>query len=159
MNQDRLAESEGLRTHNVFRHALVEKADVYRAILGVFVRAREQFITHLRPAEVARTVGGGEEEIEAALRQLRLWGNLEATQDNAEQSSLEAFYRLRFLYALSAAGEAAERALAVFEETLSQPGELQTAALRDIRTIWKGFACCSKIHHRMRPSSTHCYSL
>jgi hypothetical protein len=104
-------------------------------------------------------IGGSEDEVEAALRQLRLWGNLEATQDNAEQSSLEAFYRLRFLYALSAAGEAAERALAVFEETLSQPGELQTAALRDIRTIWKGFACCSKIHHRMRPSSTHCYSL
>jgi len=36
------------------------------------------------------------------------------------------------LYALSLSGEAAERALAVFEKTLHQPGELQTAALRDI---------------------------
>ena len=132
MTQDQLAEGEGLRTHYVFRHVLVEKAELYRAILEVFVRSREQFITHLRSAEVARAIGGSEDEVEAALRQLRLWGNLEATQDNAEQSSLEAFYRLRFLYALSAAGEAAERALAVFEETLSQPGELQTAALRDI---------------------------
>src|SRR5439155_19473697 len=42
------------------------------------------------------------------------------------------FSRSGFLYALSAAGEAAERALAVFEETVHQPGELQTAALRDI---------------------------
>lgn len=123
---------EGLKTHSVFRHVLVEKAELYRAILMAFSRAREQFITHLRPAEIARTVVCDVEEVDAALRQLRIWGNLEATQDNAEQASLEAFYRVHFLYAMSVAGEAAERALAVFEEMLHQPGELQAAALRDI---------------------------
>ena len=128
-----LTDSEGgLRTHAVFRHALVEKAEHYRAILGVFVRSREQFITHLRPAEVACWMDSDEEETENALRMLRQWGNLEATQDSAEATTLEEIYRSRFLYALSAEGEAAERALAVFEETLHQPGELQTAALRDI---------------------------
>lgn len=133
MNEESLAGTgEGLRTHTVFTHVLVAKAELYRAILGVFVHSREQFITHLRPAEVARSIGRNEDETESALRQLRLWGNLEATQDNAEQASLEEFYRVHFLYALSASGEAAERALAVFEETLHQPGELQTAALRDI---------------------------
>jgi uncharacterized protein (TIGR02677 family) len=101
-------------------------------MLEVFVRSREQFITHLRPTEVPRSVDRDQEEVENALRQLRLWGNLEATQDNAEQASLEEFYRVHLLYALSLSGEAAERALAVFEETLHQPGELQTAALRDI---------------------------
>lgn len=110
----------------------MEKAEFYRAILAVFSRSREQFITHLRPGEIARTLDAEEEEVDSALRQLRIWGNLEATQDNAEQPSLEAFYRVHFLYALSVAGEAAERALAVFEETLHQPGELQAAALRDI---------------------------
>jgi uncharacterized protein (TIGR02677 family) len=122
----------GLRTHTVFAHVLMKNAELYRAILEVFVRSREQFITHLRPAEVARSVDRDQEEVENALRQLRLWGNLEATQDNAEQASLEEFYRVHLLYALSLSGEAAERALAVFEETLHQPGELQTAALRDI---------------------------
>ena len=92
----------------------------------------EQFITHLRPAEVARSIDSGEEETDNALRMLQQWGNLEATQDSAEVATLEEIYRSRFLYSLSAEGEAAERALAVFEETLHQPGELQTAALRDI---------------------------
>jgi uncharacterized protein (TIGR02677 family) len=124
--------AEGLRTHTVFTHVLVVKAELYRAILEVFVRSREQFMTHLRPAEVARRIGCNEEETENALRMLQQWGNLEATQDSAEAAALEEFYRSRFLYALSAAGEAAERALAVFEETVRQPGELQTAALRDI---------------------------
>ena len=112
---------EGLKTHTVFAHVLVAKAELYRASLGYFVQAREQFITQLRPTEVAREIGREKEEIEVALRQLRIWGNLEATQDNAEQASLEEFYRVHFLYALSEAGEAAERALAVFEETLHQP--------------------------------------
>ena len=124
--------SAGLKTHTVFTHVLVVKAELYRTILEVFVRSREQFITHLRPAEVARRIGCDEEEMENALRMLQQWGNLEATQDSAEAVALEEFYRSRFLYALSASGEAAERALAVFEETVHQPGELQTAALRDI---------------------------
>jgi len=123
---------EGLVTHTVFTHVLVAKAELYRSILKVFVHSREQFMTHLRPAEVARRIGCDEEEMENALRMLHQWGNLETTQDSAEAVALEEFYRSRFLYALSAAGEAAERALAVFEETVRQPGELQTAALRDI---------------------------
>jgi uncharacterized protein (TIGR02677 family) len=122
----------GLRTHSVFTHVLVNKAELYRAILGAFLRSREQFIIHLRPAEVARMVECAEEDADEALGALERWGNLDATQDNAEVTSVEEFYRTRFLYQLSARGEAAERALSVFEETLHQPGELQTAALRDI---------------------------
>lgn len=133
MNDEPLAGTGGgLKTHSVFTHVVVVKAELYRAILDIFVRSREQFTTHLRPAEVARAIGFSEEETENALRMLQQWGNLEATQDSAEAGELKDFYRSRFLYALSAAGEAAERALAVFEETVHQPGELQTAALRDI---------------------------
>lgn len=97
MREDQPTEAnEGLKTHSVFRHALVEKAEFYRAILAVFSRSREQFITHLRPREIARTLDAEEEDVDLALRQLRIWGNLEATQDNAEQPSLEAFYRVHF---------------------------------------------------------------
>ncbi len=103
----------GLRTHTVFAHVLMKNAELYRAILEVFVRSREQFINHLRPAEVALSIGRDQEEIDNALRQLRLWGNLEATQDNAEQTSLEEFYRVHLLYGLSLSGEAAERAESV----------------------------------------------
>jgi len=123
---------DGLKTHAVFRHVVVEKAEMYRQILGEFVRAREHFITHLRPSEVAHSIGENEEETDTALRMLRKWGNLETTQDSAEAVVLEEFYRSRFLYALSREGEAAEQALTVFQETLVQPGELQAVALRDI---------------------------
>lgn len=123
---------EGLKSHSVFSHVLVAKAVLYRSILEVFVQSREQFMTHLRPGEVARRIGCDEEETSNALRMLQQWGNLEATLDSAEAVALEEFYRSRFLYALSVRGEAAERALVVFDETLNQPGELQTAALRDI---------------------------
>ncbi|HEY0790163.1 MAG TPA: TIGR02677 family protein [Chthoniobacterales bacterium] len=139
MRNEQTAEiGNGLRTHTVFTHVLVEKAELYRMILEGFVRAREQFITHLRPAEVAREIGCNDEEAENALRKLQQWGNVEATQDSAEAVSIDEFYRSRFLYALSAAGEAAERALAIFEETLHRPGELQTAALRDITEFLEG---------------------
>src|ERR1700680_4543503 len=120
----------GLRTHTVFAHVLMKNAELYRAILEVFVRSREQFITHLRPTEVALSVDRDQEEIENALRQLRLWGNLEATQDNAEQASLEEFYRVHLLYALSLSGEAAERALAVCLRRMISPRRFSTSNAR-----------------------------
>jgi hypothetical protein len=57
MEVEELTGSEtGLRTHSVFAHVLMKNAELYRAILEVFVRSREQFITHLRPLEVALSV-------------------------------------------------------------------------------------------------------
>jgi len=72
------------------------------------------------------------ESISSALQQLRVWGNLDDTADNADAATIEEFYQRRRLYQLSAAGEAAEQALAIFTEYLHRPGELQTAALEDI---------------------------
>ncbi|HEV8649200.1 MAG TPA: DUF2397 family protein, partial [Actinomycetes bacterium] len=43
------------------------------------------------------------------------------------------FYRTRYLYQLSAEGEAAELALAAYDEALGNRGELQSVALEDIR--------------------------
>jgi uncharacterized protein (TIGR02677 family) len=126
----------------VFAYVNADKAALYRAVMRVFMDAKASFTLHLRPHEVATAVAVAAlpetqdaVAVEAALGQLREWGNLEAHPDTADVATVEEFYRPRYLFQLTAEGEAAERALAVYEETLRQRGELQSAALSDIRTL------------------------
>jgi uncharacterized protein (TIGR02677 family) len=124
--------------HQVFAHLNAERASLYRAILDEFERAKRRFALHLRPADIERGLaerGPAEEatSVAAALAQLVDWGNLEAHPDTADVSTVEEFYRPRHLYQLTAAGEAAERAVAFFEQALRERGELQAVALADIR--------------------------
>jgi uncharacterized protein (TIGR02677 family) len=125
----------------VFKHLTEAKGAFYRAILEVFGRAKAAFRIHLRVQEVARDLaaqgaaqGAGleEDELTRALTQLRDWGNLQAHHDTSEVSTVEEFRNARFLYQMTPAGEAAERAIAHYLEVLVQPGELQAAALGDI---------------------------
>ena len=122
---------------DLFRHVSAEKAELYRAVLDVFARAKRQYRLQLRPDEVlaeAHWKGAPPtpDEVNAALVQLRDWGNLESHPDTSRVSSLSDFYRARFLYRLSQGGEAVEAALALFVETLQRRAELQTVALEDI---------------------------
>jgi uncharacterized protein (TIGR02677 family) len=122
---------------DLFRHVSAEKAELYRAILDVFARAKRQYRLQLRPDEVlAEAQWKGTrptpEEVNAALVQLRDWGNLESHPDTSRVSSLSDFYRARFLYRLSQGGESVETALALFVEMLQRRAELQTVALEDI---------------------------
>lgn len=127
----------------VFAYVIADKAALYRAIMRVFMDAKASFTLHLRPHEVAAAAAAraglpappDAADVEAALGQLREWGNIEAHPDTADVATVEEFYRPRYLFQLTAEGEAAERALAVYEATLRQRGELQTAALGDIRTL------------------------
>ncbi len=130
-----------------FAHVNAEKAPLYRAVMGIFVAAKSRFVLHLRPREIAAALADAgsrqtespipleEGELDFALAQLCEWGNLEAHPDTTDVTTVEDFYRKRFLYQLTAAGEAAERALALFWETIHQPGELKTAALADIHAL------------------------
>jgi uncharacterized protein (TIGR02677 family) len=125
---------------SVFSHLNAEKAPLYRAILGVFLEAKASFALHLRPADVRTALDtkalldeSDAGALDASLNQLCEWRNLEQHRDTADVATVEEFYRPRFLYQLTAEGEAAEQALAVFFETLAQPGELQATALADIR--------------------------
>lgn len=127
--------SEVTQSFAVFAHVTAEKHSLYRAILAAFRTARQNFRLHLRWEEVSELTGAPEEEARAALRQLCSWGNLSAQQDTAEVATVSDFYRERFLYALTHEGEAAESALAHFEEQLVQTGELQSAALDDILSL------------------------
>lgn len=122
----------------------VEKAPLYRAIMRAFTDAKERFALHLRTAEVlaaVRVASGADPsrleqpEIDIALSTLREWGNLEAHPDMAAVSTVEEFYRPRFLYQMSVEGEAAERAVRQYLDALVEPGELQTAALTDIHML------------------------
>jgi uncharacterized protein (TIGR02677 family) len=125
-----------------FAYVNADKAALYRAVMRVFMDAKARFTLHLRPEEVATAVAAAAlpepadtAAVEAALGQLRDWGNLEAHPDTADVATVEEFYRPRYLFQLTPQGEAAERALAVYEDTLRQQGELQSAALSDIRTL------------------------
>ncbi|MCK9879043.1 TIGR02677 family protein [Frankia sp. Ag45/Mut15] len=132
-----------------FTHVTVEKAPLYRAIMGTFVRAKRRFNVHLRPEDVlemlAREPGqdgdglngldlGGITDVSAELRSLVDWGNLRGDPDTSRVTSVEDFNRPRFLYQLTPAGEAAETALETFDETLGRRGELQAVALSDIHS-------------------------
>ncbi|WP_395709665.1 TIGR02677 family protein [Reyranella sp.] len=121
----------------LFRHLSAEKAAFYRCIMDVFAAAKRQYRLQLRPDEVlAEADWAGTpariEDVSAALTQLTAWGNLESHPDTARVSTLNDFYRARFLYRLSHGGEAVESALAVFVQTLQRRAELQTVALEDI---------------------------
>ncbi|MCK8501807.1 TIGR02677 family protein [Myxococcus fulvus] len=118
----------------IFAYVDADKAPLYRRIMRAFMVARDGFRLHLRPQEVRTALGQPEQpEVDAALTQLCAWGNLVPHPDTAEVGTVEEFYRQRFLYQLSAQGEAAERAVSRYEQDILRPGELQTAALSDIR--------------------------
>ncbi len=123
--------------YGTFAHLAADKRHLYREVLGVFATAKARFVLHLRPSDVVAAMPSRVEveEVEAALRQLVNWGNLSADPDTTEVATVEEFYRARFLYRLTPEGEATERALDVFEQGLRRSGELQTAALGDIRDL------------------------
>jgi uncharacterized protein (TIGR02677 family) len=109
--------------------------------MGEFVVAKRRFVVHLRTEDLheafARAESDGQVPVEAvadALVQLVEWGNLRADPDTSRVTTVEDFHRARFLYQLTHSGEAAERALAVYDEQLGRRGALQAVALADIAT-------------------------
>ncbi|MBK5249513.1 MAG: TIGR02677 family protein [Actinomycetales bacterium] len=126
-----------------FSYATAPNAELYRRVMHAFVRAKERFTVHLRPEDVGSALqddGGGTVPVDvvtSALDQLASpgWGNLVAFPDSSRVTAIEDFYRRRMLYQLSRAGEAAERALRVYDESLGSRGALQAVALEDIAIL------------------------
>lgn len=128
-------------SHRVFFHLATPKAAAYRAILGLFVAAKERFEIALRASEIGFRLAASsaghpgivsEAEVAACLDSLCDWGNLSATRDVVSARTIEEYLHPKYLYQLTHAGDIAERALAVFEDGLLRPGELSASALRDI---------------------------
>lgn len=121
-----------------FAHVDAPNSDLYRRIMRFFVAEKQRFVVHLRPEDVAEALrrdGGDPVEHRAvvdALESLEDWRNLRADPDTGRVTTVEDFYRARFLYQLTTEGEAAERALVTYEEAIGRRGELQAVALEDI---------------------------
>ena len=123
-------------TLSAFAYVNAEKAALYRAVMTVFVEAKQRFLVHLRPEDVTQRIVLAQttlEDVRIALDQLVHWGNLQAHPDTGRVTSVEDFYRARYLYQLTREGEAAEIALAAYDEALGKRAALQSVALEDIR--------------------------
>ncbi|MCT9093776.1 TIGR02677 family protein [Streptomyces sp. ASQP_92] len=133
---DPASEPEGF---GPFAHLTVPNTPLYRQVMRVFLVAKERFAVHLRPEEVHAALPADirpaePEAVVAALDKLVVWGNLRADPDTARVTAVEDFYRKRFIYQLTRAGEAAEAALSAYDEALGRRGALQAVALHDIVT-------------------------
>lgn len=116
-----------------FTHLSVPNTQLYRQVLGAFARARERFIVHLRPEDVAAELRReSDDQLAQALDRLTEWGNLRADADTSRVSSVEDFHRKRYLFQLTPEGQAAEQAIAFYEEAIGRRGTLQSVALGDI---------------------------
>jgi uncharacterized protein (TIGR02677 family) len=124
-----------------FAYLQAPNVALYGHVLRVFAQARERFIVHLRPEDVIADLRAGPqagtqpaslEAVGSALEQLVDWGNLRADADTGRVTSVEDFHRARYLYQLTRHGQAALRAVAVYDQALGQRGQLQSVALSDI---------------------------
>src|SRR5262245_24135286 len=123
-------------------YVTAEKASLYRAVMRVFMDSKKRFALHLRPQEIFGAVRRSslqeipdEPEIESALAQLCEWGNLQTRPDTTDVTTVEDFYKQKYVFHITSQGEAAELALDLFEGASRRKGELQTNALPDIRSL------------------------
>jgi len=120
-----------------FNYLTADKTDLYRTLMRAFSEAKEHFLVHLRPEDVLDRVRRDGRQldldaVQAALGQLVEWGNLQAEPDTSRVTTVEDFYRARYLYQITREGEAAQAALATYERMLGHHGALQSVALADI---------------------------
>jgi uncharacterized protein (TIGR02677 family) len=79
-----------------FTHLGVPNADLYRGLLRTFARAKERFIVHLRPEDIAAELRtDADEQLTLALDQLVTWGNLRADVDTSRVTTVADFHRKR----------------------------------------------------------------
>jgi len=140
-----------------FAHLSAPNAALYRDVLLAFARARDRFIVHMRPEDVVADLGrpGETDEVVAALQKLVEWGNLRADPDTSRVTTVADFHRARYLYQLTMAGQAAEQAIAVYEEAIGKRGSLQSVALADIAAQLRSLADMADQETDLDPAKVH----
>lgn len=142
-----------------FAHLTVPNSALYRRVMRAFLAAKERFAVHLRPEDVHAALPSAERPVELeavvnALDRLVEWGNLRADPDTARVTAVEDFYRKRFVYQLTQAGEAAEEALSAYDEALGRRGALQAVALHDIVTQLRALVVLA-VEEKPDPAKTY----
>ncbi len=131
-----------------FRYVAAENAPNYRAILEVFVEAKAHYVIELRPPELLERLARSNlhfafpevADLDRHLDQLAEWGNLQRAHDTGTVSRVEDFYRRRYIYRLTAIGEAAHRAVREVEATVGRSGSLQVSMLHEVRQSLEALA-------------------
>lgn len=123
------------RPLTLFAYTVEPNAPVYRAVMRLFLDEKERYRIQLRPDEVAHRLPGDLPDppdragLERALDQLVDWGNLRRSHDTGRVATLEDFRRRHYVYQMTPAGEAAERAVGRVVEALESSGSLQRVML------------------------------
>jgi uncharacterized protein (TIGR02677 family) len=130
----RTADTGGRLT--LFAYTIESLAPLYRATMRLFLEAKGRYRIQLRPDDVAAELRRMEAladlphgSVDRALDQLVEWGNLRRSHDTGRVATLEDFRRRHFIYQLTAAGEAAERAVGEVLDALERSGSLQRVML------------------------------
>jgi hypothetical protein len=119
--------------YNVLSYVTTEKAPLYAAIMRAFMESRARFLVHLRLPEICDLVQiANAAEIESALAQLCEWGNLQMITDRTGIRTTAEFYNPQYLFQVTSEGEAAERSLEFYRETVERKDELPCTAPMDI---------------------------
>ncbi|GAA2916880.1 hypothetical protein GCM10020221_11130 [Streptomyces thioluteus] len=152
-------ETPALTGYAPFAHLTAPNTALYRRTMRTFLAAKERFAVHLRPEDVQAALPAGERPadlgtVAKALDSLVEWGNLRADPDTARVTAVEDFYRKRFVYQLTQAGEAAEQALSAYDEALGRRGALQAVALHDIVTQLRALLVLGA-EEDLDPAKTH----
>src|SRR5262249_7848157 len=104
--------------------------------MRAFTNSAERFLFHLRPDEVLAAIqlhsdleSSQQAEIDSALAQLCEWGNVQTHPDTTDVSTVEDFYKQRYVFQITTQGAAVEQALELSETASERHGELQTKGL------------------------------
>jgi len=127
-----------MNTIPAFAYTTADKAPLYRAIMRAFVQSMESCVFNLRIQDVVDALPPrleDLEEIEAAIEQLLAWGNLQTVPDTTTVKTVDDFLKPRRLLQMTRLGEAAERAVSLFEESSECEPALQFDALADVQDL------------------------
>ncbi|RKN10564.1 TIGR02677 family protein [Streptomyces radicis] len=121
----------------MFRFTTGERAPLYSAVLHAFGEAHERLVTALSLDEVRERLRGvgwfdalEDDDLVAALRQLREWRLVDAMQNHAgNYRTAEEYERRNLQYSLTRHGEAAFAGVQHALTVLASSGALQTAVL------------------------------
>jgi uncharacterized protein (TIGR02677 family) len=131
-----------------FHYVTAPNAPTYRALVQAFREAKQHYVIELRPADALDRVrragyhveAQDEDDVRRHLDQLVTWGNLSRTHDPVAVSRIDDFYKGRYVYHLTAVGEAAHRAVLDVEATVGKSGSLQSTMLVKIRDALRALA-------------------